>query len=516
MRSRTEVRELQMTRTAFGQCVVQIFTALVVGACTTVFVTAAVAADAPSQPNIVLIVADDMGWNDVGFHGSEINTPHLDAIAEQGVELDRFYVQPTCSPTRSSLMTGKSSVRFGITVPIDKNSRRGIPLEETLLPEELARVGYQSLMTGKWHLGHAEKRYFPHHRGFEHFYGHVTGGIGYWDHTHGGGYDWQRNGTTVREEGYTTHLIVDEATALLARRDKARPTFLYVAFNAPHLPNEAPQSAIDVYRETENRNRRVHSAMVSELDAGIGRLLEALDREGMSDNTLIWFTSDNGGLNRATSPSPLVAFSEKLVSWFGEPLPIEALEFLRANMLDGGADNTPLRGGKTSVYEGGVRVPAAIWWPGHIEGGKSDTFITAQDVLPTLLEAAGHADIIANDLDGTTRLAALKSGETVLEHPDYFVAGLDGEALYRGDLKLVVASGGPFGEPVAELYNVRVDPMELDDIASEHPSDVREMRETIDAWPRGASIRSSVITILLDPDRFGGEEDREPWADVAK
>ena len=145
-------------------------------------------------PNILLILADDLGWNDVGYHGSEIKTPNIDRIVNTGIELDRFYVQPTCSPTRAALMTGKSPMRLGINRPISKNQQLGLPLEETILPQYLARSGYQSLMVGKWHLGHYSPDYFPQSRGFEHFYGNLTGGIGYWDHNHGGGHDWQRNG----------------------------------------------------------------------------------------------------------------------------------------------------------------------------------------------------------------------------------------------------------------------------------------------------------------------------------
>jgi arylsulfatase A-like enzyme len=195
-------------------------------------------------PNILLILADDLGWNDVGYHGSEIATPNIDRIASTGIELDRFYVQPTCSPTRAALMTGKSPMRLGINRPISKNQQLGLPLEETILPQYLARAGYQSLMVGKWHLGHYTPDQFPQARGFEHFYGQLTGGIGYWDHNHGGGHDWQRNGTTLREAGYSTQLIADEVVRVLAKRDRSRPTFFYVAFNAPQLHNEAPDEIV--------------------------------------------------------------------------------------------------------------------------------------------------------------------------------------------------------------------------------------------------------------------------------
>jgi len=183
----------------------------------------AAAPDAPDRPNFVVILADDLGWNDVGYHGSEIRTPTLDRLAAEGIELDRFYVQPSCSPTRSALLTGKSSRRLGIHRPLGKNEGDGLGLDERILPQFLGDLGYQRLMVGKWHLGHVTPDYFPQARGFEHFYGYLTGGIGYWDHNHGGGHDWQRNGETLREEGYATHLIADEAVRLIRERDSSRP-----------------------------------------------------------------------------------------------------------------------------------------------------------------------------------------------------------------------------------------------------------------------------------------------------
>jgi arylsulfatase A-like enzyme len=183
------------------------------------------AADAPKRPNVVIILADDLGWRDVGYHGSEIATPRLDRLAAEGVVLDRFYAQPTCSPTRAALMTGKAPLRLGVVSPLSKNNPTGLPLGERLLPEHLREAGYQTFLTGKWHLGHRHRDYLPTARGFDHFYGHATGGIGYWDHVHGGGLDWQRNGETLREEGYSTHLIADEAVRLIETRDPGRPFF---------------------------------------------------------------------------------------------------------------------------------------------------------------------------------------------------------------------------------------------------------------------------------------------------
>ncbi|MCH2187349.1 sulfatase-like hydrolase/transferase, partial [Myxococcota bacterium] len=306
-----------------------------------------------APPNIVLMIADDLGWRDVGYHGSEIQTPQIDRIAESGIELDRFYVQPICSPTRASLMTGKASARLGIYRPLSKLDPGGLPLNERILPQVLRDAGYQSWMVGKWHLGHRQRAYFPQSRGFEHFYGNLTGGIGYWDHSHGGALDWQRNGVSLRESGYATQLIADEAVRLLETRDPQRPTFLLAAFNAPHLPNEAPSPAIDAHPDSFPPKRRIHAAMVSELDTAVGRILTALADQGMRDNTLVWFFSDNGGLSRSAAPEGPARLMETLVDWLGEPLPVEILEFGRVNLLDGASDNSPLRSGKGDIYEGG-------------------------------------------------------------------------------------------------------------------------------------------------------------------
>jgi arylsulfatase A-like enzyme len=413
-------------------------------------------------------------------------------------------------------MTGKSALRLGVVRPISKNEELGLPLSERLLPEYLRDAGYQTFMAGKWHLGHVEKRYFPHERGFDSFYGHATGGIGYWDHNHGGGHDWQRDGRTLREEGYSTHLIADEAVRTLRERDPERPLFLYAAFNAPHLPNEAPPEALARYGELESVHRRGHAAMVSELDAAIGRILGAIDTEGMREDTLVWFFSDNGGLNPSAYGPGTLRLVDMLVGVFGRPLPTDALEFFRSNVEEGAADNTPLRGGKMTVYEGGVRVPAALWWPGHTEGARSHAFVTVQDVLPTVLDAVG---VEVGEIDGRSRLARLAGDDTLEqdeELADYAVAALGSTAVYRGRWKLVLPEAGVFSEPEPELYDVFEDPGETRDRALERARLVEELRAAADAWPRGPEIHGSLLSVLWDPDRFGGPEDREPWAEHAK
>ena len=261
--------------------------------------------------------------------------------------------------------------------------------------------------------------------------------------------------------------------------------------------------------------------MVSELDAGVGRILAKLKAEGMREDTLIWFFSDNGGLNRAASPEGVQRVVDGLVSVFGRPLPVRFLEFVRENVDDGASDNAPLRGGKTGVYEGGIRVPSVISWPGRVAPGESDAFVTAQDVLPTLLEAVGLASRIPGDLDGDGRWDAIRDDEVRGREPDsmraFRVEGLGGVALVRPPWKLVVQGPPlPFAGSEPELYNVYSDEGEKENLADEFPETVAELTAQLEAWPVGPSIHGSVFWTVVDPDTFGGPEDRVPWAEAAR
>jgi arylsulfatase A-like enzyme len=462
-----------------------------------------------SPPHILLIIADDLGWKDVGFHNSEIQTPNIDRIAREGIELDRFYTQPTCSPTRTALMTGKSPARLGINRPIAKNQVAGLPLEEKLLPEYLRDAGYATAMVGKWHLGHHTPHYFPNQRGFDYFYGYVTGGIGYWDHNHGGGHDWQRNGKTLREQGYSTSLLTADAVRMIESHNTAKPLFLYLALGAPHLPNEAPTETIERYADLPNEKRRIHAAMVDEMDQGIGRVIAALTEQNMLDNTLVIFASDNGGLIYGGNEGPVKTLAEFATAIFDRPIPFTALEFMATNTFDGASDNSPLRGGKGDVLEGGVRVPAAVRWPKHLQPGKYQGFITASDLLPTLLEVANPKQpALPAGLNGISQWQSLLSGKEI-ETPDYFVSGiLSGNALYRWPWKIITTE-----KPV--LYNVKKDPEEKNDLSAQHPQRVKEMMLAAQNWPVTEDSSESIFSFLMDTDTFGGEENRTPWAEAA-
>lgn len=483
---------------------------------------ASIEPSAETPPNIVVLVADDLGWNDVGYHGSEVLTPNLDRLAEQGVVLDRFYVQPTCSPTRAALMTGKAPVSLGIVSPLSKNNMRGLPLEETLLPQRLQEVGYETSLIGKWHLGGRVQAYTPNARGFDYFFGSLHGGTGFWDHVHGGGYDLQRSGVTFRSDAYMTTLLGDEAVNVIETRDQSRPFFLYVAFSAPHIPNEAPAETVDLYGHIEDPNRRLHAAMVTELDRQVGEIVDTLEAEGLLDNTLIWFLSDNGGLMPAP-PAVQSRSDEELADLversYGVPATPEFLKFIKMAQRDAASDNSPLPGGKGSIREGGTRVPSLVYWQGQFTASKSDAFVTVQDVMPTLLKVAGRSDELP-DIDGRNVLPVLH-GKSAGQAPDFVVQarssviirnGGSGQglnfALYRYPWKLTALADGTY-----QLFHVEDDPLEMHNVADQFPEIVVAMQEALDKTPRGEPIIDAYADIIADPDLFGGEEDRLPWAE---
>ena len=462
---------------------------------------------APSHPNIVVILADDMGWKDVGYHGSEIETPNLDQLAASGAELDLFYAMPTCSPTRAALLTGQLPLRLGVVRPLSKNNPTGLPLDRKLLPQFLEDAGYQTALSGKWHLGYLDRAYHPNQRGFQSFYGHVTGGVGYWDHVHGGGYDWQRDGVIVRNARYATHLIAEEAERVVRERNRSKPLFLYVAFNAPHLPNEAPETALDRYAHIEDPRRRAHAAMVSELDAAVGRIVRALESEGIAGDTILWFLSDNGGLNEASAPALFKRILGIANRIFDRPFPLRILRFLQTNVEDGGADNGPFRMGKQSVFEGGVRVPSFVVWPGTIAPRRVDERVSVADVLPTLLEAASLPTAEDQVQDGASRWDVVTGSGSTLP-PDLATVSADGVAYYSGDMKLIRTSAGEH-----HLFDLSRDPSEANDLATVQPDVVEALAAKLDAFPRGRDVALPLWRFVFDPDEFGGEERAAPMTD---
>lgn len=405
--------------------------------------TAQAAAES-DRPHVVIFVSDDMGWNAVGYHGSNIRTPSIDRLAREGMQLDRFYVHPICSPTRTAMMTGRSPARFGITSPL--GGSEGVPTDERFLSEAFQDAGYQTFIVGKWHLGAVGDAYSPQARGFDHFYGCRGGVIDYYTHVGGGQLDWQRNGKPIEEAGYSTDLFAAEAVKLINHRNTAKPVFLYVRFNAPHGPVQAPNDLVQQYAAKGGARRdNSYAAAIDSMDQAIGKILNAIEQQGMTKNTLVLFFCDNGGKDAGGRSQGGLA----------------------------------LRGGKGELLEGGVRVPAVIRWPGQIPSGTNcKQMISDLDLLPTLTSAAGIPMNSQKPLDGTDMWPAIRS-DTTVSRPAVLIAGQRGEfAVIQDPLKLIHGADGD------ALYDIRQDPTESIDLAAARPQDVTRMKTTLEPFAK--------------------------------
>ena len=353
-------------------------------------------AQSARRPNIVYILADDLGWKDVGFHGSDIKTPNIDELARTGARLEQFYAQPMCTPTRAALMTGRYPVRYGLqTLVIPASMSYGLPTDEWLLPQALKEAGYATAIIGKWHLGHAQSRYWPMQRGFDYQYGPLLGEIDYYTHAIGGKTDWFRNEKPLKEQGYVSTLLGEDAVHFIERQDANKPFFLYLAFTAPHTPFQAPQKYLAMYADISDSNRRSYAAMITAMDDQIGAVMQALQRRGLRDNTVVIFHSDNGG-----NQSPHLAGESEVKG----KLP---------------ADNGPYRGGKGDLYEGGMRVASLINWHAKIPAGTViDQTMHVVDYYPTLVNLAGGSLAKSKPLDGLD-LAHDQRGQTLAARRGY-------------------------------------------------------------------------------------------------
>ena len=436
-----------------------------------------------SRPNIVIFLADDLGWADVGYHGEEvIETPNIDRLAAEGVQLDRFYSTPICSPTRAALMTGRDPMRLGIAYGVIMPWHTiGVHPDELFMPEAFRRAGYQTAMVGKWHLGHAQQTYHPNQRGFEHFYGHLHTEVGYFPpFANQGGRDFQRNGETIDDEGYETFLLGKEGARWIRDRDESKPFFLYMPFIAPHTPLEAPDDLLAKYEnmdddrkpsrsdqtDTSRRlamlvggddSRGVYAAVVDAMDQAIGTVLKALDNEGVANDTIVLFFSDNGGAAYAL----------------------------------GGADNVPLRGGKGDTFEGGIRVVSAMRWPGTLASGSINTSImSAMDVFPTLAAAANIPVESKFELNGYNLWPALQAGKRRPREDYLFFAsetpirGHFNITAFNDDWKLIqeIDQGLLAADLTTHLFRIGEDPNEHNNLASAHPDVVADMSDAILHW----------------------------------
>ena len=420
---------------------------------------AAINAAEPARPNILYILADDMGYADPGFMGCrDIKTPHLDKLAHAGTILKSFYVQPVCSPTRAALMTGRYAVRTGVYTVVAPNAPWGLKLEERTLAQALRDAGYETAIAGKWHLGEFQEGYRPTNRGFDHQYGLWFGNVDYFTHKRGDQLDWHRNDQPCDDQGYSTHLLAKEACRVIREKQPDKPLFLYLPFNAVHGPWQVPDEYLKPYANIKG-TRRTYAGMCAAMDEAVGQVLAALDEKNIRDNTLIIFSSDNGG--------------------------------------NGVGKNRPLRAGKSTIYEGGVRVCACVNWPGRIPAGAViNEPLHAVDWFPTLVKLAGGSLDQKLPLDGLDIWPVLTQGAKS-PHDALLLCGTVPQrvAIRAGDWKLLLnakekdAEEAPADEPggnKVELYNLATDIGEQKNLAAEQPEKVNELRAQLDAMMKTA------------------------------
>jgi arylsulfatase A-like enzyme len=420
-------------------------------------------AHAAEKVNIVHIVADDLGWKDVGFNGcTDIKTPNLDNLAAGGAKLSQFYVQPMCTPTRATLMTGRYPYRYGLqTAVIPSVSAYGLDTTEWLMPQCLKEAGYRTAIIGKWHLGHADKKYWPRQRGFDYQYGAMIGELDYFTHEEHGVLDWYRDNEPVREEGYTTELLGNDAVRLIENHDPATPLYLYLAFNAPHTPYQAPEEYVARYADISDPTRRIYAGMVTCLDDQIGRVVTALEKKGMRDNTIIVFHSDNGGTKNAMFAGVMADMSKVKIP----------------------CDNGPYRDGKASLFEGGTRVCALANWPGRIKAQEVKGLIHAVDLYPTFAFLAGASTARAKPLDGINVWNTIANGEASPRIAFFYNIEPFRAAMRLGDWKLIWRAILPTS---TDLYNLAEDPSEQNNLSAMYPDKVIAMQERINVAAKEA------------------------------
>ena len=427
------------------------------------------------RPNIVVIMADDLGYGDLSSYDGWIETPALDAMASEGVRFTDFHSSgAVCSPTRAGLLTGRYQQRAGIPNVIYANPawnrHHGLQPRETTIAELLGAEGYATGIVGKWHLGYRVQTN-PLRHGFDVFHGYVSGNVDYFSHVDGfGNHDWWDGESNREEPGYVTHLINDHAVAFMEEQATAdRPFFLYVAHEAPHFPYQGPDDAgfrvvggrIPETREPE-QVRRAYREMVEEMDAGIGAILDALRRLELAERTFVFFLSDNG----ATAAG----------------------------------SNGPLRGFKTSLWEGGHRVPAIAWWPGVIgAAATTGAVMTSIDLAATVLDVADVLLPQDRPLDGVSLLPHLLGGAAPDDRPLFWAyqqarRPVEQLAMRHGPWKLIV--NGPDGPEVA-LYDLDEDPGETTNLAADEPERVAAMGDALDDWrfevEEGATVQPAPL-----------------------
>lgn len=416
---------------------------------------------AATRPNFVVILADDLGYGDVGFQGGEARTPHLDRLAAEGVRLTAHYVHPMCSPTRAALLSGRYASRFGVT---GAQNEQALPFGTPTLAALLQDAGYDTALIGKWHLGSAMET-VPNKFGFGYSYGSMAGGVTPDTHEYKTGphqRTWHRNEGLIDEEGHVTDLITRDAVKWIGER-AAKPFFLYLPFTAVHVPIGAEQKWLDANAHITDPAQRLHAADVTHLDDSVGQILAALERKGVREDTLVLFLSDNGAHTGTDNQQDKYPGAD------------------RRKSLAVGGSNGPLRGWKTTVYEGGIRTPAVAHWPSRWKPGTVDQPLSVTDWLPTLCKLADVRVPEAVALDGSD-IAPLLTGDTKAEtHPVYSVSnGFRSRMVRHGPWKLIVTKGkAKDAKDQRELFNLREDIGETKNLIAAQPEKARELESLL-------------------------------------
>ena len=413
------------------------------------------------RPNIVVILADDLGYNDLGFTGSkEIKTPNIDQLASNGITFTNGYVtHPYCGPSRAGILTGRYQARFGMEnnvsySPYDKHM--GLPLKQKTFAKRLQEVGYQTSIFGKWHLGGAP-HFQPNKRGFDYFYGFLDGGHNYMPGQvtiSADGYSlpiMRNTGIAEFNEYLTTALSKDAATYINKSDDS--PFLMYLSYNAPHSPLQAPQKYINKYKHIKNKERRIYAAMVDAMDDGIGLVVKALKEKGKLDNTLIFFLSDNGGV-----------YPE---SWLPN---------------HNWANNFPFRRGKVALLEGGIHVPFIAHWPNKIPKGKTfDGLVSSLDIAATSVKLAGAKDD-NNELEGVNLIPYATGDKQGSPHQALFWRLEEADNIYAVRTMKYKYMNQPLPNVGRSFFDMTTDPYEATNLVDKHPKKQEKLAALWNKW----------------------------------
>ena len=416
------------------------------------------------KPNILFILADDLGWGDVSYHGSDIRTPAIDRLAESGIQLEQHYVCPMCTPTRVSFLTGRYPGRFGRRATTPSNPPV-LPDNYETLATSLRNNGYDTGLFGKWHLG-SSPQFGPNHFGFNTSYGSLAGGVDPYNHHYKRGefsQTWHRNCQLIKQSGHVTDLITDEAIKWLVGREK--PWFCYVPFTAVHVPIKAPQKWLDQYQFStydddplKDQSFKRYAAYTSQMDSAVGRLIEVLECLNQRDNTIIIFSSDNGAISSARLHS-----SDQYPGWQEEQPKL--------------GSNKPFRGQKAQLYEGGIRTPTIINWRGKLSPSVCLQPLHIADWMPTLTNLADCKLNHDPKWDGVDIWPVIAEGEKVDNRVLFWNFKGTQFCLRQGNWKLITTDDMSASD--SQLYHIESDPYETTSLSLGRPEIVKQLLDQV-------------------------------------